>query len=147
MTSLKTIHLFTFNQEDTMKKLTFIAAIGAALISLSSAHAADGASPNVIAKVEVTGSQRYQLAPQEFDTFKGRYEFDQGTAMRVWQQQNRFYAQIADQPVQQMFGKAPGLFESTNGATLRFAEDGSTVAVTHFGKLLVAANTVRFAKN
>ena len=147
MTRLKTIHLFTFNQEDTMQKLTFIAAIGAALISISTAHAADSTAPNVIAKVEVTGAQRYQLAPQEFDTFKGRYEFDQGTAMRVWQQQNRFYAQIADQPVQQMFGKAPGLFESTNGATLRFAEDGSTVAVTHFGKLLVASNTVRFAKN
>ena len=131
-----------------MQKISFIAAIGAALISLSTAHAADTPEPTVIAKVEVTGTgtQRYQLAPQEFDTFKGRYEFDEGTAMRVWQQQNRFYAQIADQPVQQMFGKAPGVFESANGATLRFAEDGSTVAVTQFGKLLVASNAAYFAK-
>lgn len=131
-----------------MQKLTFIAAIGAALISISTAHAADSSPVNVIAKVEVTGTQRYQLAPQEFDTFKGRYEFDEGTAIRVWQQQNRFYAQITDQPVQQMFAKAPGVFESTAGATLRFAEDGSTVAVTQFGKLLVASSsTVRVAKN
>ncbi|OYT92912.1 MAG: hypothetical protein CFE43_06460 [Burkholderiales bacterium PBB3] len=130
-----------------MKKLTLIAAIGAALISFSAAHAADSTEPTVIAKVEVTGSPRYQLAPQEFDTFKGRYEFDEGTSMRVWQQQNRFYAQIADQPVQQMFAKSPGVFESKAGANLRFAEDGSTVAVTQFGKLLVASNTVRFAKN
>ena len=130
-----------------MKKLTLIAAIGAALISISAVHAADIQEPTVIAKVEVTGSPRYQLAPQEFDTFKGRYEFDEGTSMRVWQKQNRFYAQIADQPVQQMFAKAPGVFESTAGAKLRFAEDGSTVAVTQFGKLLVASNSVRFAKN
>ena len=54
-----------------MKKLTLIAAIGAAFISISGAHAADSMEPTVIAKVEVTGSPRYQLAPQEFDTFKG----------------------------------------------------------------------------
>lgn len=130
-----------------MQKLTFIAAIGAALISISSAHAADSTAPNIIAKVEVTGAQRYQLAPQEFDTFKGRYVFDEGTAIRVWQQQNRFYAQITNQPVQQMFGKAPGVFESTSGAMLRFSEDGNTVGVTQFGKLLVASNTVRVAQN
>ena len=130
-----------------MKKLTYIAAIGAALIGFSAAHAADRTEPNVIAKVEVIGSPRYQLAPQEFDTFKGRYAFDEGTSMRVWQQQNRFYAQIADQPVQQMFAKAPGVFESQAGVKLRFAEDGSTVSVTQFGKLLVASNTVQLAKN
>ena len=147
MTSLKTIHLFISIQEDTMQISTFIAAIGVALFSISTAYAANSTPVNVIAKVEVTGAQRYQLAPQEFDTFKGRYEFDEGTAIRVWQQQNRFYAQISDQPVQQMFAKAPGVFESTTGATLRFAEDGGTVAVTQFGKLLVASNTVRVAKN
>lgn len=38
------------------------------------------------------------------------------------------------------------VFESRAGAKLRFAEDGSTVAVTQFGKLLVASNTVHFAK-
>lgn len=130
-----------------MKKLTLIAAIGSALIGFSAAHAADNTDPTVIAQVEVTGSPRYQLAPQEFDTFKGRYAFDEGTSMRVWQQQNRFYAQIADEPVQQLFSKAPGVFESRAGAKLRFAEDGSTVAVTQFGRLLVASNTVRFAKN
>lgn len=131
-----------------MQKLIFIAAISAAIISISTAHAADSTTPDVIAKVEVTGAQRYQLAPQEFDTFKGRYEFDEGTAIRVWQRQNRFYAQITDQPVQQMFGKSPGVFESAAGATLRFAEDGSTVAVTQFGKLMVASNTtMRVAKN
>ena len=129
-----------------MKKSTLFAAIGAALIGMTTAHA-NSAEPTVIAKVEVTAHQRYQLAPQEFDTFKGRYEFDEGTSMRVWQQQNRFYAQIADQPVQQVFAKAPGVFESAEGAKLRFAEDGSTVAVSQFGKLLVASNTVRFAKN
>ena len=128
-----------------MKKLTLIAAISAAFITFSAAHAADSAEPTVIAKVEVTGSPRYQLAPQEFDTFNGHYAFDEGTSMRVWQRQNRFYAQIGDQPIQQMFGRAPGVFESTAGATLRFAEDGNTVAVTQFGKLLVASNTVRVA--
>ena len=129
-----------------MRKLNWISTLGAALIAMSGAYAADSSVPNVMAKVEVTASQHYHLAPQEFDTFKGRYIFDEGGVMRVWQQQNRFYSQIADQPVQQLFGKAPGVFESASGATLRFAADGSTVAVAQFGKLLVASSTVYVAK-
>lgn len=129
-----------------MRKLNWISILGAALIGMSGAYAADNAEPNVIAKVEVTATQRYHLAPQEFDTVKGRYEFDDGAAMQVWQRQNRFYSQVGNQPAQQMFGKAPGVFESVSGATLRFAADGSAVTVAQFGKLLVASNTVHLAK-
>lgn len=129
-----------------MQKKSFIALLGATLLVLGNAHAANTDTTAVIDKVQVTAKTSYQLAPQEFDTYKGRYEFDEGTAVRVWQQQNRFYAQIADQPVQQLFSKAPGVFESSAGATLRFSEHGDSVSVSQFGKLLVASNASYFAK-
>jgi hypothetical protein len=124
-----------------MQTRFFIAGLSALVLSISTAHATIQVSAPEISKVEVTGTQhRYRLAPHEFDSFKGRYSFDEGTHLRVWQQQNRFYAQIGNQAVQQMFATARGTFESANGATLRFSDDGSTVSVTQFGKLLIASS-------
>ena len=122
-----------------MHKSFLKSVIGAALVGLSTAHAVPMTEPANKARVEIQSDRSYNLAPQEFDAYKGTYRLETGAAMKVWRQGNRLFVQVGDQLAQQLFAREPGVFDSRNGATLRFVDDGpGAVAVTEYHHLLVA---------
>jgi hypothetical protein len=113
--------------------------VGTALIGLVSVAQAQVAPSAGIAPVEVRGKTEYKLAPHEFDTYVGSYRFDSGDTLTVWQQGTRYYSQLKNQPRHELMPVAAGRFIATSGAKVDFSEDGNTVAVSQFDKLMVAA--------
>ena len=111
--------------------------VGTALIGLAASAQAQTA-PAGIAQVEVRGKTEYKLAPHEFDAYAGSYRFDSGETLKVWQQGTRYYSQLKNQARHELMPTAAGNFIATSGARIEFSEDGNTVAVSQFNKLMVA---------
>jgi hypothetical protein len=112
--------------------------VGTALIGLAATAQAQTAPSAGIAQVEVRGKAEYKLAPHEFDTYVGSYRFDSGDTLKVWQQGTRYYSQLKNQARHELMPTAAGNFVATSGAKIAFSEDGNTVAVSQFDKLMVA---------
>ena len=80
-------------------------------------------------KVQVSGTV-YKLAPQEFSQYGNRYILDTGDTLLLRQQVNRYFTQIKGQPEVELFGRAPGVFETASGTRLEFRNDGDVVAIS-----------------
>ena len=123
-----------------MRKSYWATLITTALIGVSSAQAAPQVADSAgIAQVEVKGKSEYKLAPHEFESYVGRYKFDSGEVMKVWQRGARYYSQLTNQPAQELLAMSAGNFTTTAGARLEFSEDGNWVAISQADKKMVAA--------
>jgi len=78
-------------------------------------------------KVSASG---YKLAPQEFSQYANRYQLDTGDTLLLRQQVNRYFTQIKGQPEVELFGRAPGVFETADGTRLEFRNDADVIAIS-----------------
>ena len=102
-------------------------------------------------KVQISG-KAYKLAPQEFSQYGNSYQLDTGNTLLLRQQVNRYFTQIKGQPEVELFGRAPGVFETASGTRLEFRNDGDVIAITGLNQIPGAivkagetASTVHFA--
>lgn len=102
-------------------------------------------------KVQVSGSA-YKLAPQEFEQYGNSYKLDTGDTLQLHQQVNRYFMQIKGQRAVELFGRAPGVFETSGGTRVEFRNDAEIVNITGLNQLPGAitrtgesASTVHFA--
>ncbi|MDN2712772.1 hypothetical protein O0880_25480 [Janthinobacterium sp. SUN118] len=102
-------------------------------------------------KVQISG-KAYKLAPQEFSQYGNRYQLDTGDTLLLRQQVNRYFTQLKGQPEVELFGRAPGVFETASGTRLEFRSDADVIAITGLSQIPGAvakagetASTVHFA--
>lgn len=102
-------------------------------------------------KVQISGKV-YKLAPQEFSQYGNRYQLDTGDTLLLRQQVNRYFTHIKGQPEVELFGRAPGVFETASGTRMEFRDDGDVIAITGLNNIPGAiakagetASTVHFA--
>ncbi|APA69566.1 hypothetical protein [Janthinobacterium sp. 1_2014MBL_MicDiv] len=102
-------------------------------------------------KVQISG-KAYKLAPQEFSQYGNRYHLDTGDTLLLRQQVNRYFTQLKGQPEVELFGRAPGVFETASGTRLEFRSDADVIAITGLSQIPGAvakagetASTVHFA--
>lgn len=102
-------------------------------------------------KVQISG-KTYKLAPQEFSQYGNRYQLDTGDTLLLRQQVNRYFTQLKGQPEVELFGRAPGVFETASGTRLEFRSDADVIAITGLSQIPGAvakagetASTVHFA--
>lgn len=84
--------------------------------------------------VKVSG-KTYKLAPQEFSQYGDRYQLDTGDTLLLRQQVNRYFTQIKGQAEVELFGRAPGVFETAEGTRLEFRQDAEIMTVTGLVRL------------
>lgn len=85
-------------------------------------------------KVQISG-KAYKLAPQEFSQYGNSYQLDTGNTLLLRQQVNRYFTQIKGQPEVELFGRAPGVFETASGTRLEFRNDGDVIAITGLNQI------------
>lgn len=84
--------------------------------------------------VKVSG-KAYKLAPQELNQYGQRYQLDTGDTLLLRQQVNRYFTRIKGQQEVELFGRAPGVFETADGTRLEFRNDADLVVITGLVKL------------
>lgn len=124
---------------------------GAALILGLSCLSASALEIGEQDKVQVSGKV-YKLAPQEFSQYGNSYQLDTGDTLLLRQQVNRYFTHIKGQPEIELFGRAPGVFETASGTRMEFRADGDVIAITGLNQLPGAmakagetASTMHFA--
>ena len=85
--------------------------------------------------VKVSSGKFYKLAPQEFQQYGKSYLLDTGETLALRQQVNRYFTQIKGQPEVELYGRAPGVFETASGTRLEFRDNADVIAITGLQQL------------
>lgn len=114
------------------RTLTLGAAVAILALSSFSASALDLGESDT---VKVWSGKTYKLAPKEFDQYGNSYQLDTGDTLTLRQQVNRYFTQIKGQPEVELFGRSPGVFETSSGTRLEFRDNADVIAITGLQQL------------
>jgi hypothetical protein len=118
-----------------MKKLLFSALAALALTGMGSAFAAGPQDPTV----QIRASGDYKLGAGEFDDYAFSYGLSNGQKIKFTRTGGqRFYAQLRNEPREQMYALSKGVFVTAAGARVEFAEDGDLVTIDNFERMSMA---------
>ena len=92
--------------------------------------------------VKVSSGKTYKLAPQEFQQYGNGYRLDTGDTLTLRQQVSRYFTQIKGQPEVELFGRAPGVFETASGTRLEFRDNADMIVITGLQQLPGATASV-----
>lgn len=114
----------------TLSSLAAITLLGAAASAMAGPQEQPAAGVVQNDAITVQGGRTsFKPVTQDFAAFTGDFRLENGDILHITQNKKRFYSQINDQAVVEITPRAPGVFITDTGATLRFSAAGENVNV------------------
>lgn len=83
----------------------------------------------------VTATEPYKLAPQEFGAYAQPYLLETGLVLTFEQRRHRYFTQVRNEAKVEIFPLAAGVFTSGDGTLFVFRDGGDTIAVSHLERM------------
>lgn len=94
-----------------------------------------GDSVQVRISKNVTATEPYKLAPQEFGAYAQPYLLETGLVLMFEQRRHRYFTHIRNEARVEIFPLAAGVFTSGDGTLFVFRDGGDTIAVSHLERM------------
>lgn len=104
-------------------------------IAQQSTPAVAGDSVQVRISKNVTATEPYKLAPQEFGAYAQPYLLETGLVLTFEQRRHRYFTKIRNEARVEIFPMAEGVFSSADGTLFVFHDGGDTIAVSHLERM------------